>query len=154
MNSKRYRVLNKVGVIQGDGVNAEVVKEVLVAFKKEGLSASNIAFGSGGGLLQKFHRDTMKFAFKCSHARVNGEDVEVFKQPITDPGKLSKKGRLDLVMRDGKPTTITIPAGMDAAPGSLMETVFENGVVLKTYTFDEVRARILEHVKSLPDVSA
>lgn len=45
----------------------------------------------------KLDRDTQKCAYKCSHAVINGEGVDVFKQPVTDPGKTSKKGRLSLV---------------------------------------------------------
>eukprot|EP01013_Petalomonas_cantuscygni_P008620 TRINITY_DN21349_c0_g1_i1.p1 TRINITY_DN21349_c0_g1~~TRINITY_DN21349_c0_g1_i1.p1 ORF type:complete len:618 (+),score=165.89 TRINITY_DN21349_c0_g1_i1:158-2011(+) len=151
-NSKRYRELNKVKIIQGDGVDGKVVKNVLASFRAKGLAASNISFGSGGGLLQKFHRDTMKFAFKCSSAEVDGKAVDVYKEPKTDPGKMSKRGRLDLVVRNGRYETVQIPAGLDAAPGSVMETVFENGVILRTYTFDEVRERVRQSMRSLPDV--
>ena len=52
-------------------------------------AADNVAFGSGGALLQKLNRDTQKFAFKCCHIKADGKDVDVFKDPITDPGKKS-----------------------------------------------------------------
>jgi nicotinic acid phosphoribosyltransferase len=51
----------------------------------------------GGELLQKVNRDTQKFAMKASAACVNGEWRDVYKDPITDSGKRSKKGRLALV---------------------------------------------------------
>ena len=38
-------------------------------------SADNVAFGSGGALLQKLHRDTQKCAYKCSYAIINGKGV-------------------------------------------------------------------------------
>ena len=57
-----------------------------------GYSADNIAFGMGGGLLQHVNRDTMKFAMKCSAIVKDGHVVEVYKDPITDQGKKSKKG--------------------------------------------------------------
>ena len=66
-----------------------------------GWSSDNMAFGSGGGLLQKLNRDTQKCAFKCAMAVVDGEEREVFKDPITDPGKKSKKGRLSIHQEDG-----------------------------------------------------
>ena len=47
--------------------------------------------GSGGGLLQKMDRDTQKCAFKCSMAIIDGKEVPVFKNPITDIGKKSKR---------------------------------------------------------------
>ena len=56
------------------------------------MEADNIAFGSGG-LLQKMNRDTLKCAFKCSCVTINGNQVDVFKDPIDAPGKKSKKGK-------------------------------------------------------------
>jgi nicotinamide phosphoribosyltransferase len=82
------------------------------------------------------NRDTLKFAFKCSHAVVDGEDVDVFKTPVTDPGKNSKKGKLDLHIErySNQVATTEGPAGV-----SMMETVYENGKILKRYTLDEIR---------------
>ncbi|CAF0962509.1 unnamed protein product [Rotaria sordida] len=51
-----------------------------------------------GGLLQKFDRDTMKLAMKCSYVEVTGmSGLPVAKDPITDKGKRNKPGRLKLV---------------------------------------------------------
>lgn len=138
-NSKGYWVLpSYFRLIQGDGVNIDSIKEILEAMLAEKFSATNLAFGSGGALLQKVNRDTLRFAYKCSEITVNGESREVFKDPVTDPGKLSKKGRLSLIKdADGKFQTVS----GDNAEGNLLETVFENGKILKEYTFEEVRAR-------------
>jgi nicotinic acid phosphoribosyltransferase len=59
-----------------------------------GWSAENIVFGMGGALLQKVDRDSLKFAMKASAASIDGVWHDVFKDPITDAGKKSKKGRL------------------------------------------------------------
>jgi hypothetical protein len=58
-----------------------------------GWSADNIAFGMGGALLQRLDRDTQKFAFKCSSVTIDGRRREVFKDPVSDPAKRSKRGR-------------------------------------------------------------
>ena len=42
------------------------------------------------------NRDTQKCAYKCSHCVVDGKSVEVYKSPVTDPVKKSKRGRLTL----------------------------------------------------------
>jgi nicotinic acid phosphoribosyltransferase len=48
-----------------------------------------VAFGMGGGLLQKVNRDTMQFATKLSHiVYVDGSVREVAKMPKTDPAKV------------------------------------------------------------------
>ncbi len=39
----------------------------------------NVIFGSGGALLQKLNRDTLKCAYKCSMAEIDGKEVDVFK---------------------------------------------------------------------------
>ena len=134
-NTKGYKVLNPhIRVIQGDGVNYQSIGEILDNLKAHGWSADNVAFGMGGALLQKLDRDTQKFAFKCSCATVGGEERDVFKDPITDSGKRSKRGRLKLVNENGIYKTVALSdTGTD-----LLQTVFENGTVTKQYSFDEV----------------
>jgi nicotinamide phosphoribosyltransferase len=134
-NDKRYKVLNpKVRLIQGDGIDFEETRKILASMKQEGWSADNIAFGMGGGLLQKVNRDTQKFAFKCSSALVNGNERDVFKSPITDSGKRSKKGLLSLIP-DGK----NFKTVSGDKPNDVLQTVYENGKLVKEYNFDEVR---------------
>jgi nicotinamide phosphoribosyltransferase len=138
-NAKGYRVLHpKVRVIQGDGVDLAMLGKVLDAMTASGWSADNVAFGSGGGLLQKLNRDTQRFAFKCSSVNVNGVEREVFKRPVTDPGKLSKAGRLKLVRHPGGGfATVSV-----REPGDdCLVPVFRDGAVLRSWTLDEVRAR-------------
>ena len=142
VNGRGFKLLNHVRLIQGDGVNPTSIEEILERLKRAGFSADNIAFGMGGALLQQMNRDTQKFAMKCSAARIDGTWVDVYKDPVTDHGKISKKGRLDLV-RDGTTQEyLTYPMG-DAAPSPSSELVevFRNGELLKDWTLQEVRAR-------------
>lgn len=140
-NEKGFKVLHpNVRVIQGDGVDYDSIGEILGVLKQHGWSADNIAFGMGGALLQKLDRDTQKFAFKCSAAVVGGEERDVFKQPITDSGKNSKRGRLKLV-RTPEGGFVTLPE--DTVGLDILQTVFENGVVKQEYTFDDVKHNAL-----------
>ncbi|RYD49908.1 MAG: nicotinate phosphoribosyltransferase, partial [Verrucomicrobiaceae bacterium] len=93
-------------------------------------------FGMGGGLLQKLNRDTMKFAMKCSAIRIGDEWREVFKDPKTDPGKQSKKGRMALV-HEGNWETLPIEG--NGWRDELIE-IFRDGNLVREWTFDEVRA--------------
>jgi nicotinamide phosphoribosyltransferase len=141
-NSKGYKVLKNVRIIQGDGVNENSIHAILERLKSEGFSASNIAFGIGGSLLQKIDRDTMKFAYKCSAIVTNGELRDVYKQPITDSGKNSKKGRLDLVLENGEYKTVRLEnAETLSAENSQMRVVYENGELLIDDNLDEIRER-------------
>lgn len=145
INKKGYKVLNNVRILQGDGINENSIQEILNNLLDHGFSASNIAFGMGGALLQQHNRDTLKFAMKCSHIyrTVDGKEtsVDVYKDPITDHGKVSKSGRLDLI-RDmsGNWSTVTL-GDKDHHLLSVMDLVYENGEILKEYTFDEIRSR-------------
>ena len=143
VNSKGYKVLNNVRVIQGDGINVGSVQEILNVLLDAGYSATNVGFGMGGQLLQGLNRDTLKFAMKCSSITVDGEQSHVFKDPVTDPGKASKAGRLDLIRKDGHFETVEIPKGQVSFNNfSEMQTVYENGQILFEDNFDDIRGRV------------
>ncbi|WP_184549465.1 nicotinate phosphoribosyltransferase [Mucilaginibacter sp. FT3.2] len=148
-NAKGYRVLPpQVRVIQGDGVNYTEIGNIYKALTENGISAENLVLGMGGALLQKVDRDTQKFALKCSSAIVNGQEVSVEKSPaemdaqgnITTSFKKSKGGRLKLVKIDGIFKTIN----EDDEPGieNLLKTVFENGELINTISFEQVKANV------------
>lgn len=151
VNSKGFKVLNNVRIMQGDGVNELSIRCILGHFTMLGYSADNIAFGMGGALLQQLDRDTQKFAMKCSAIGVmEWEDHptelydtmkvgwrDVFKDPITDPGKQSKAGRWTLYKNaDGE-----FYSGVEDWQNSALITVFEDGRLKNETTFEEVRER-------------
>lgn len=140
VNSKGFKVLNNVRVLQGDGVNVESIGDILDTIIAKGFSADNVVFGQGGALLQIVNRDDQKFAMKCSAARVNGKWVDVYKDPITDPGKQSKKGRLALVTNGEDWNTIRVGELPDNAQDEL-QVVFIDGISAKQQTFDQIRER-------------
>ncbi len=144
VNSKGFKVLNHVRIIQGDGINELMVRSILACLMTMGWSADNIAFGMGGALLQQLDRDTQKFAMKCSSVCINGEWVDVMKDPVTDKGKISKPGRVSLWRSGGELiSSVTAPKGWyDRAIGpfvEILETVYLNGKLVKEISFQEVR---------------
>ncbi len=141
-NSKGFKVLKNVRIIQGDGVNQESIRAILERLKTEGFSASNIAFGIGGSLLQKISRDTLKFAYKCSAIVTDGEWRDVYKQPITDAGKNSKRGRLDLILKHGNYETVKLEADEEiSAENSALRIVYENSEMLIDDNLEAIRKR-------------
>lgn len=137
-NEKGYRVLPpQVRVIQGDGIDLHMIECILEEMYRAGWSADNLAFGSGGGLLQRFDRDTLSFAFKCSSITVGGQQREVYKDPVGG-SKTSKRGRLKVIVnRYGDLATEPEYALGD---DQLVE-VFRDGKVLVRHDFDAVRKR-------------
>lgn len=139
INDNGYRVLKNVKLIQGDGVNPESIAEILETIVSMGYCATNLAFGMGGALLQKLDRDTQKFALKCSAIQIQGIWHDVYKEPVTSKMKVSKKGRLQLLEKDG---AVFTDKEDNYHPGtnSLLKTVYENGKLIRDYSFDEVRS--------------
>ncbi len=151
VNSKGFKVLNHVRVIQGDGINPNSIRAILERVTSAGYATDNVSFGMGGALLQQLNRDTQKFALKCSAARVDGQWVDVYKDPVTDKGKQSKRGRMTLLMHReyGSFRTVSVPAEAESLSAiekplgfdDAMVTVWENGRLIHDWTFDEIRAR-------------
>lgn len=140
INSKGFKVLQYVRLIQGDGLNGPAdIAAIIDIVESQGYSIDNIAFGMGGGLLQKINRDTLGFAMKCSAVRVDGVWRDVFKDPITSAGKKSKKGRLDLVQQDGVFQTLRHEEAEALGLESALQLVYENGQIIKRFTLEEVR---------------
>ena len=145
VNSKGYKVLPAyIRLIQGDGINEKTLPKILENMISAGYSIDNIAFGMGGGLLQAWNRDSLKYAMKAS-ARQDTAGVwhDVFKDPISDRGKVSKKGRLGLVYECGIGSCgfHTMPKEVADKKGNLLRTVYRNGKLLVEDTFEAIRER-------------
>jgi nicotinamide phosphoribosyltransferase len=118
-NSKGKKVINNVGIIQGDGIDPTTFGMLMQRVVDLGYAPESVVMGSGGGLLQKVNRDTFSFAQKTSAILVDGNWLPTVKDPITDHGKKSKGGYLH------------IPGGI---------TVYSMGKILYRPTFAEIRA--------------
>jgi nicotinamide phosphoribosyltransferase len=135
INQKGYRVLNSVRVIQGDGVDEDSITAILKRTESLGFSTTNLAFGMGGALLQKLNRDTQKFAMKCSEVTVAGKAIAVYKDPITDPGKTSKQGRLALIKTELGYQTVA------ASAEDILQVVYEDGQLVQDQSLETIRQR-------------
>lgn len=143
LTSKGYKKINTVGIIQGDGVDHMAIKTLLGNILAMGYSADCVIFGSGGALLQKVNRDTYRWAQKASAVLVDGEWVGIAKNPVTDPGKVSKKGRLTLVRSKltGEYSTVSLDVQLDVEFEDVMQLVYKDGTIFNKTTLDEVRGR-------------
>lgn len=145
VNSKGFKVLPPyIRLIQGDGINEKSLPKILENMIEAGYSIDNIAFGMGGGLLQAWNRDSLKYAMKASARQdANGVWHDVFKDPISDRGKVSKKGRLGLVFECGIGSCgyRTLPKDIADQKGNVLRTVYRNGELLVEDTFETIRKR-------------
>ena len=147
VNKRGYKVLHeKLGVIQGDGMNLDSIIRLCGRVLEEGFSLDNIAFGMGGGLLQAHKRDDFSFAMKCNAIDTGNGWQDVQKKPATDPAKASKAGRQLVVgnSRIGFTTMREEGAPEEAYVLNAWETVYHNGSSPQGVKFAEVRERAHE----------
>ena len=155
-NNKGYKTFDKYGFIWGDGIKMNTMNDILTVLRLRMYSAENQAFGSGAWLMQQHDRDTLGFAIKCSNITIETcvnyhgdelatvlKDIDVFKEPITDPGKKSKKGKVTTYFNrttDEYFSDVIGKASMNCP--EVLETVIENGILIKEYTLSEIRTRV------------
>ncbi len=136
-NDAGYKLFNaNIGVLWGDGLNYDKIRDILFALKTEGWAAENIIFGMGGGIHTYTTRDTQKNAFKCSAELRNGIWYDIYKKPL-DTSKKSKKGRLKLIKNNSEFKTVKI----DEPGEDMLKTVFKNGKLLIDDDFESIKER-------------
>ena len=152
VNSKGYKVLDPhVGCIYGDSVTLEIADEVCRRLASKGFASSNIVFGIGSYTYNYNTRDTFGFALKATYGVVNGQEVQLFKDPITDDGtKKSQKGMVAVI--EGEHGLELIDHLDSTTIGSyegknLLTPVFVDGKLVKETSLSEIRARVEDNVK-------
>lgn len=142
-NSKGRNVINlNAKVLQGDGMNEHTHMAPFEIAEHLGIAPDSVMTAAGGGLATgDLDRDTNRWAMKCSEQTINGERIAIFKDPITDPGKVSKSGRFALIRDHGEFRTVNrINDAEDHA--DLMEVRYRTGEVLNPHTLDQIRERV------------
>lgn len=146
-NSKGYLVLpSYIGVIQGDGINEESIRTIVENLEHKNYSLENIVFGMGGKLVHpEKGRDTYSFAMKGSAQQLeDGTWEDLFKDPITDVGKRSLRGRVTTYecTSSGKILAERIEL-QEVNPflRDMMVDMYIDGKIMNLSSFDDVRAR-------------
>ncbi|WP_407376524.1 nicotinate phosphoribosyltransferase [Methanobrevibacter sp.] len=141
LTDKGYKVFDlNIGLLWGDGLNYQKIRDILFAMKSAGWAAQNIIFGMGGGLHTAVNRDTQRNAFKCSAQLRNGVWHDIFKNPL-DSSKKSKTGRFKLIRENNSFRTVPI----DSEGEDYLQTVFKDGELLIDDTFADIKQRALKY---------
>lgn len=142
VNDYRYPS-TKVGLLYGDSITLERQKQIYLRLENAHMAACNLVLGIGSYSYQYASRDSLGFAIKATACVVNGELKEIFKHPKTDDGtKNSLKGLIAVYEGlDGKYTAID-QVSIEEEKDGYLETVFEDGILKKEYSLEEIRQRI------------
>lgn len=148
VNEQGYKELHpSAGAIYGDSINLENAKEIFERLKAKGFASTNIVFGWGSFLAAGscapgvlITRDTYGSAIKGTWAEVNGEGVNLLKDPITDSGlKKSATGRLAVLSQMNGVPYLVEKATPEQEAQSLLQTVWKNGKFVRTQSFQNIR---------------
>jgi len=141
---KGYLKLDEhVGLIYGDSITIKRARKILHGLEQKGFASDNIVFGIGSYTYQFLTRDTFGFAMKATWGQINGEGIEIFKDPKTDKGlKKSAKGLLHVAKDLDDNFVLIDKVGVEMEHTGLLRTVYHNGVLKNEQTFEEIRATL------------
>lgn len=155
VNSKGYKELDPhIGLIYGDSITFERAVDIIQRLEQKGFASTNVVFGVGSYTYQYNTRDNFAFAMKATSAVVNGKQIELSKDPVTDDGtKKSAKGRLAVFEDENGKLYLVEQATPEQEAKSLLQPVWENGQFVREQSFADVRATLVESSKKMLTVN-
>lgn len=140
-----YALLDEhIGCIYGDSITLDRQWQILHRLRAANFASANVVLGVGSYTYQMVTRDTHGIAVKSTWCEVDGEGVDIFKDPKTDDGtKKSLRGRIrvdDLSSDDSGALLVTDQCSEQHELGGCLFTVFHNGCLCPAQTVAEVRA--------------
>ena len=152
VNEKGYKVLpSYIGAIYGDSITLDRIGEIYRRCADKKIAVSNVTLGIGSFTYQYATRDSLGFALKATHSIINGEERQIYKDPITDrvKGNNFKKSQKGLcyVFRDGDDIRYTDEHTFEemAKPefaNNMLRPVFRDGVLLVDESLQTIRERL------------
>ena len=146
---KGYKLLDShIGLIYGDSITLERQQQILQGLADKGFASFNVVLGIGSFTYEYVTRDTYGFAMKATYGEVNGEPRNIFKDPKTDDGtKKSAKGLLQVISFEGT-LVLRDECTWEEEQQGLLETVFENGKLVRKESLSTIRERIAVQLES------
>ena len=144
VNSNGYKVLDEhIGTIYGDSITPERCEAMCSQLEAKGFASTNVVYGIGSYTYQYNTRDTFGFAMKSTLVVINGEEYQIFKDPVTDDGiKKSNTGAVVIKKINGKLVCIDGLA-LNNNEDDLMRVIFRDGSLLVDDSLKNIRERIV-----------
>ncbi|WP_047237901.1 nicotinate phosphoribosyltransferase [Chromobacterium subtsugae] len=143
VTERGYKVLDShVGLIYGDSITLQRGRDIMLRLADKGFASCNVVFGIGSFTYNMLSRDTFGYAMKAIYAEVDGECVDIYKDPATDDGtKKSAKGLLR-VEQEGNQYVLYEQQTLEQFDSGALQTVFRDGELLITQSLADIRARL------------
>lgn len=144
VSQKGFKLLDShIGAIYGDSITKERGEKICIRLKLKGFASTNSVYGIGSYTYQYNTRDTFGLAIKATYGIVNGQPIEVYKDPVSDDGM--KKSAKGLVRVDKDPTggyTYTDCVTPEEEMRGELQTVFLDGKLLVNDSLAQIRERL------------
>jgi nicotinamide phosphoribosyltransferase len=148
ISEKGYKVLDShIGAIYGDAITLERCEIICSRLKEKGFASTNMVFGIGSFTYQYNTRDTFGYALKSTHVVINGEERNIYKDPVTDTDKLKKSltGRV-AVVRNKKGDLVAIDnltiEESNSKSDNVLTDVFIDGKIIREINLSEIRKNL------------
>ncbi len=150
MNEPGYiHICDKVGSIYGDSINLQRANDICQRLVEgRNFESTSWVAGIGSFTYQYVTRDTFGFAQKATNTTVEfkGElvDIPIFKKPKTQGNseKNSAKGLIQVWKDQNGKYVMHDQCTWEQEADSYLETVFENGKMVKEFTLEGIRKTI------------
>ena len=148
INSKGYKELDPhIGCIYGDAITLERCTQINERLKAAGFASSNMVYGIGSFTYQYNTRDTFGFALKSTYCEMDNKPKFIFKDPVTDKGKVKKsqKGCVIVTKNEDGVISYTDEHSLQESEkriDNMLEMIFRNGSVYREAPLSEIRTRM------------
>lgn len=145
VTEKGYKQLDShIGAIYGDSINLDRAREIVERLEKKGFVSTSVVLGIGSYTYTYNTRDSLGFAIKATYGQFGDEEKLLFKDPKTDPGKRSQRGRVFVHEEEGvikyiDGLKVQDELELEKTKTNLLETVFENGLLVRDQSLQEIR---------------
>jgi len=143
-NEAGYETLSPyVGLIYGDSITLERQEAILSKLAAKKYATDCIVLGVGSYEYGMKSRDTLGFAMKATYSEINGNPINIYKDPKTDNGtKKSAKGLLAVVSDEQGNFTLKDECSKGTESLGCLQPVFKDGKLLQETSLAEIRSRL------------
>jgi len=145
INKKGYKELDPhIGCIYGDAITLERCKQICERLEAKGFASTNMVYGIGSYTYQYNTRDTFGFALKSTLCDINGKEIFIYKDPVTDDGTKKSQTGAVAVKKDPDGDIIYID-GLKRnhnTTGDMLRTIYKNGDLLIDDDLATIRSRV------------
>lgn len=148
-NEAGYKELDShIRVVLGDGMTYKRIEAIYEGLDALGFASSNICLAPGAYLLSSsVTRDSLGLAVKAGVVRINDDYINVYKEPLTDLGKKSPRGFLQVKKQSNGEYELIENVTKEQSEDTELQIMFEDGEFVVNYKYEDICAKVESSLK-------